>query len=89
MKEAPASSGPAVRGSTRSRSRARKNADIAAGLERLDQLEPESARAAGVIDLLRSWLTDESGYDEKTWPKLKKGLEQERRRVGARSLFDD
>jgi hypothetical protein len=58
-------------------------------LERLDDLKPESAQAAGVIGLLRSWLADESGYDEETWPKLKKALDHERRRVGARRLFDD
>jgi hypothetical protein len=42
-----------------------------------------------LINLLRSWLADESGYDEETWPKLKKALDQQRRRVGARGLFDD
>jgi hypothetical protein len=42
-----------------------------------------------VISLLRSWLADESGYDERTWPKLKKALDHERRRVGVRRLFDD
>jgi len=57
-------------------------------VERLDELKPESAQAAGLIGLLRSWLTDESGYDEQTWPKLKKALDQERRQVGARRLFN-
>jgi hypothetical protein len=42
-----------------------------------------------VIRLLDSWLADESGYDEETWPELKKALDEERRRVGARRLFDD
>ena len=32
-------------------------------------------------------LDDESGYDEETWPKLKKVLDQERR--GSPSLFHD
>jgi hypothetical protein len=73
----------------RSRSKADQRADIAAGLERLDGLRPESAQAVGLINLLRSWLADESGYDEETWPKLKKALDQQRRRVGARGLFDD
>lgn len=89
MKKPPLSSGQARRGSTRPRPGSRRDADISAGLERLDELKPESAEAAGLIGLLRSWLADESGYDEQTWPKLKKGLEQERRRVGARRLFDD
>ena len=75
----------------RARSRSTRNpeTDIATTIERLDKLRPESAQAAGLISLLRSWLTDESGYDEETWPKLKKALDQERGRVGARSLFDD
>ena len=89
MKKIPPSSRQARGGSTRTRSRTRQNSDIAAGLERLDELKPESDRAVGLIGLLRPWLADESGYDEQTWPKLKKGLEQERRRVGARGLFDD
>ena len=83
------SPGLAGGGPTRSRSKVKRTADIAAGLERLDALKPESAQAAGLIGLLRSWLADESGYDEQTWPKLKQALDQERRRVGARGLFDD
>jgi hypothetical protein len=75
-------------GPTRSRSTAKQQADIAARLERLDELKPESAQAADLIRLLRSWLSDESGYDEETWPKLKKALDRDRRRVGARRLFD-
>jgi hypothetical protein len=88
MKKPIPSNTRAGRGSMRSRSSVKPKTDIAAGLERLDQLRPESAQAAGLIKILRSWLADESGYDEQTWPKLKKALEQERRRVGARSLFD-
>jgi hypothetical protein len=89
MKKPPLSSGQARRESTRPRSGSRHEADISAGLERLDDLKPESAEAVGLIGLLRSWLADESGYDEQTWPGLKKGLDQERRRIGARRLFDD
>jgi hypothetical protein len=74
---------------TRSRSGTRRRAAIAATLERLDEVKTASARAAGVIRLLDSWLADESGYDEETWPELKKALDQERRRIGARRLFDD
>jgi hypothetical protein len=66
-----------------------QNANIAKTLERLDELRPDSARAADLIRLLRSWLVDESGYDEETWPKLKEALDQERRRLGAASLFND
>jgi hypothetical protein len=89
MKKTPPSSRKVSRPRGRSRSVRKQGTDIATTLERLDKLRPESARAAGLIGLLRSWLADESGYDEETWPKLKKALDQERRRVGARSLFDD
>jgi hypothetical protein len=61
---------------------------IAAVIAELNQIKPPSAKAAEAISLFKSWLTDESGYDEKVWPRLKKALEQERERVGARRLFD-
>lgn len=89
MKKLPPSAAQAGGRPKRSRSKATQRADIAAGLERLDALKPRSADAASLIGLLRSWLADESGYDEETWPKLKRALERERRRVGARKLFDD
>ncbi len=38
--------------------------------------------------LIRAWLADESGYDEATFPELKRALEQSRQAVGARSPFD-
>ena len=62
---------------TTSRSGSKHEAEIAARRERLDELQPESAQAAGLITLLRSWLADDSGYDEETWPKLKKALDQD------------
>ena len=71
------------------RAKAARKAKIAAALDGIEQMEPANSKAAGVIDLLKSWLADESGYDEKTWPKLKKSLNDERRRVGARRLFDE
>jgi len=36
--------------------------------------------------LLDRWLSDESGYDETTWPELKASLERER--TTSRRLFD-
>lgn len=33
---------------------------------------------AKAIALLESWLADESGYDEKTWPRLKRSIERNR-----------
>ena len=68
--------------------RARK-AEIAATLDELNRVEPQSPQAVAVAELLTSWLSDDSGYDEKTWPKLKKALNEERQQVGARRLFDD
>jgi hypothetical protein len=89
MKKSSPSSRKVSRRRANSRSGTKQQAVIANTLERLDKLRPESDQAAGLIRLLRSWLADESGYDEETWPKLKKALDQERRRVGAASLFHD
>jgi hypothetical protein len=61
---------------------------IAAAIAALNDIRPPNPKAAKAIALFRSWLEDESGYDEKTWPRLKKALDQERTRVGARRLFD-
>jgi hypothetical protein len=61
---------------------------IAASLAALDQLEPESRQAKALVALIRTWLSDQSGYDETTWPELRKSLDSERRRRGARRLFN-
>ena len=71
----------------RSRKKVHNEAEIAATLNDIEQLKPTTAKAARLLDLLKSWLNDKSGYDEKNWPKLKKALEGERKRVGARRLF--
>jgi hypothetical protein len=42
---------------------------------------PESLvriRARKLKKLLDTWLADESGYDERVWPVLKKAIEQNR-----------
>jgi hypothetical protein len=57
------------------------SAEIVAAVERLEKLEATTPKAAKVIALLRKWLTDESGYDEETWPQLSKALNKKRRRV--------
>jgi hypothetical protein len=67
---------------------ASRNAAIAATIARLDQLDVRKPKAERVIATFKSWLRDESGYDEETWPKLKAALESDRKRVGARGLFD-
>jgi len=61
---------------------------IAATLATLNQIEAPDPQTARAIALFSSWLSDESGYDEDTWPKLKSALDRERKRVGARRLFD-
>jgi hypothetical protein len=61
---------------------------VEATLAALDKLKPAHPKAESVIALLRSWLQDESGYDEEAWPKLKKALQQERKKRGAQGLFD-
>jgi hypothetical protein len=58
-------------------------------MQSIEQIKAESPASAGVVELLKGWLQDDSGYDEKTWPKLKKALNEERTKVGARRLFDD
>ncbi len=66
-----------------------QQARINTELDRLQHLKLENPQAAAMAKLLEEWLADESGYDEKTWPKLKKALDEERQRVGARRLFDE
>jgi hypothetical protein len=45
--------------------------------------DPEAA-----LQMLREWMADESGYDERTWPTLKVALDRNRP-PGARKLFDE
>jgi hypothetical protein len=61
---------------------------IAETIAELDLIKPRSVKAARAISLFKSWLADDSGYDEAVWPRLKKSLQQERASVGARRLFD-
>lgn len=37
--------------------------------------------------LLDSWLADESGHDERVWPRLEKAIEENR--LSSRKRFDD
>jgi hypothetical protein len=39
------------------------------------------------LELLDRWMADESDYEERTWPELKKALEQDR--VSNRPLFPE
>jgi hypothetical protein len=69
-------------------SRSKKTDEIAATVAALDRIKPATPKTAKLIELFKQWLGDESGYDEETWPVLKKALDEERKRVGARRLFD-
>ena len=42
---------------------------------------------AQALQLLRTWLADDTGYDEQTWPALKQTMEAQR--LSDRRLFDD
>jgi hypothetical protein len=48
-------------------------------------LIPPGNQAA--LDLVESWLSDNSDYDSETWPGLREGLEAHR--LSARSLFGE
>jgi len=50
--------------------------------------QPKSQRKVAAQQLLQQWLSDESGYDEETWPVLKQALEQNRS-ASDRRLFSD
>lgn len=70
------------------RTKAKHDVAIAATLKNIREIKSDRPQAANIKALLTSWLSDESGYDEKTWPKLKKALDHERKQIGARGLFD-
>ena len=44
-------------------------------------------KARKLTKLLDTWLADESGYDERVWPQLKKAIEENR--LSSRKRFDD
>lgn len=53
-------------------------------------LEPLSLeRQNRAIALLDEWMADESGYDEATWPELRKALNCNREAIGAEKLLDE
>jgi hypothetical protein len=87
MRKPAAATKPVHRNPARSGNQ-RVNDDIASTIRKLEQIKNRSSTAAPVVDLLKSWLQDDSGYDEETWPRLKEALNRERDRVGARRLLD-
>ena len=66
---------PNNNGSTRRQTKEeKKRAEIAETIARLDKLELPDEKDRQFMDLLKSWLQDESGYDEETWPILKRAF---------------
>jgi hypothetical protein len=80
---------PAQRRRKTPRAAARQKAAIAATLNDMNHMQPGTPKAVKVLSLLKLWLKDDSGYDERTWPKLKQSLDEQRVRVVAARLFDE
>jgi hypothetical protein len=47
----------------------------------------QRAKNEAAIRLLQQWLTDESGYDEAVWPRVKQAIEENR--LSERKRFSD
>jgi len=47
----------------------------------------QQAKNEAALRLLGEWMADESGYDEETWPLLKKAIEEDR--LSERKRFVD
>ncbi len=66
----------------------RTDSDVGSGAARAKGRETNRQRNHAALRLLREWLGDESGYDEETWPQLKREMEATRRPT-SRKLFHD
>ena len=49
--------------------------------------QSNKSQALALARLLRDWMEDESGYDEKAWPRLKQAMEANR--LSDRRRFDE
>jgi hypothetical protein len=47
----------------------------------------QAAQNEAAVRLLHQWLADESGYDERVWPRLKEAIEEDR--LSYRKRFSD
>lgn len=65
-------------------------------LEGGPEIKPRNGAAVGLeerqkqlelVELLESWMADESGDDERLWPLVKAGLEENR--TSGRALFSE
>ena len=52
-----------------------------------ENAQPTVRGNEAAIRLLRTWLADDSGYDEQAWALVKKAIEANR--LSARKRFDD
>jgi len=59
--------------------------DPISSVEFVDEESARSGKGHRAVRLLESWLEDESGYDEETWPELKERLDEDR--PSSRPLF--
>ena len=53
----------------------------------VEALAEQRVKNRAAVRLLRKWMADESGYDEKTWPIVKKAIEENR--LSHRKRFND
>jgi hypothetical protein len=74
MKKRAAQSKPSSKKRKVSRPKAEREDQIAGTLANLNQIRPTNQKTANILAMLKAWLRDDSGYDEATWPKLKKAL---------------
>lgn len=51
------------------------------------QAMPRADRYRRLLELIKSWLADESGYDEEVWPQVKAGIEASR--MSSRKRFSE
>jgi len=86
VKKRPTSRSPADQ--QKKEGRKPNDAELAGSVATIEQVRPKAAKTQRLVHLLQTWLCDESGYDEVTWPQLKKALDQERTNRGARRLVD-
>ncbi len=51
------------------------------------RVSAQRAKTRKLMKLLDTWLADESGYDERVWPRLKRSIEENR--LSSRRRFDE
>lgn len=67
---------PALRNPTIQMIDSGTSAETAEAISQADYIA--CAKNAAAIQLIRGWLADESGYDERVWSRVKKAIEESR-----------